>query len=157
MSKKIVTRYYEPLTPKEREEIQELLKPVVEEKERWEIANQLRVQIIKSTYESLRSAAVDHPAAYERISDELNEKLQTVCNEWYDQYAPRLSSDIRPEHIRVSVSKDGLYVLGYTDVLKDILTKADFELKTFAWIWPEDEWEFIRQANEFLEKAAVEE
>jgi hypothetical protein len=155
MTKKIVKRYYEPLSDEEREEIKILLTPIYEEKERWDIATELRNAILGCIRETISNPKTHFNKDNKNQATDLNRSIKEKCDDWYTKYASRLGSDILPDHIRVTVSVDGLYILGYTDVLKDIITKADFELKTFVSNLPQKDWELIVQANEVLEKESI--
>lgn len=158
MGKQVITRYSYPLTSEEREEIKEILKPVMEEKERWEISKELQTRLLKivSTFFMQVSPAFSSDHLLENIAV-LNECLERHVREWFNDYRSRLGPRIRLEDLHVSISADGLYILNYSDTIKEIITKADFELNVSAsWLGSHDRI-LIDEVNRYLEQKPSEE
>jgi hypothetical protein len=158
MAKKTVTRYSLPLTDAERDEIKQILTPVYEAKERRTIANALKFTLLKSLSFFLTSDEPKFDGSNVMGGIEgLKKQLQEDAERWYANSLPRLTSDIRPEDIFVTISTDGLYILKYSDTVKQIITKADFGLQDFVIQFPFDDSDLVDQVNKHLEEDSAEE
>lgn len=158
MTKKTIVHYSLPITDEERTEIQEVLKPAYAQKERYAIAKELQVELLNNVSGFLNGVSpVFDGSTYPGGIDGLDKHLKYIAEEWYKRYAIRLGPDIRPEDINVSVSTDGLYILKYSDTVKQIITKADFNLETVTWVFPIEDSDLVKEVNEYLEQEPLEE
>lgn len=160
MAKKIITKFEEPLSDSERKEIVEILKPAYIQSEKISVARELQRRILNEFVTHLGAVGPNYhlnEIGKHFSHGHLNSKLKEITDEWYGKYAVRLGSDILPDDIFVKVSEDGLFVLTYSDTVKEIIADHDFELETVAFDLPSEDYELIRQVNGHLEKEPLEE
>lgn len=158
MGKQVVTRYSLPLTDEERSEIREILKKPYEEKERWDMAQELHAGLLGTVRNFLNHVGPEYHARFLPGGiGVLNKQLKEITSEWFSKYTVRLGADIRPDDINVSISTDGLYILTYSDTVKQIITMAGFNMTVFTYAFPQEDHLLVEEVNKYLEQENPEE
>lgn len=158
MPKYNVTRFAEPLTVSELEEIKQLLIPIKQQEERNKLAQDLKSGILYSLKSFIENQEFGHETQLSESSFiYLNNEIKRVVDNWYETKSHIFGSDVKGEDVWVKISEDGLYVFEYSDFVKEVLTNPNFKTETIQVTLPPYSDQLVSEINKHLEQEAQKE